>query len=164
MTESLPPRPVIGVGALGGIDGRFLLIRRGHPPRQGCWSLPGGRQEAGETVEQAGRREIREETGVSIRVVDVLAVVDLMGGEDGAGYHYTVIDLEAEWTDGEAVAGDDAADLVWAHPDHLESFGLSPALLAVIASSVDRRRGGPGAPTLLSLSPAAASGSGGGGR
>lgn len=153
MTEQLPPpRPLIGVGALVWRDDRFLLIRRGHPPRQGTWTLPGGRQEMGESVEQAAIREIAEETGVDIRVVDLLAVVDLIDDEDAnPRYHYTVIDVEAKWLAGEAKAGDDADAVVWADPADLDRFDLSAAMRRVIALGVEKRlhprRGG----ALLSL-------------
>ncbi|MDR3435480.1 NUDIX domain-containing protein [Telmatospirillum sp.] len=152
MDRLLPSAPVVGVGAVVWKQDRFLLIRRGHPPNQGSWSLPGGHQELGETVQQAGEREILEETGVTIRVVDVLAVVDLM---DGPGrelnYHYTVIDLQAEWLAGDAVAGDDAAAVVWADPDRLEPFKLSEDLLRVVAQSNRRRKGMDFGRILLSL-------------
>ncbi len=107
MPSPLPaPVPCVGVVCLRGEE--VLLIRRGRPPRQGEWSLPGGRIEPGERAVDAGLRELREETGVEARIVGLLDVVDGVFRE--AGRHYVLIDYLAEWAAGEPVAGDDAAD------------------------------------------------------
>lgn len=107
MPSPLPaPVPCVGVVCLKGDE--VLLIRRGRPPRQGEWSLPGGRIEPGERAVDAGLRELREETGVEARIVGLLDVVDGVFPE--AGRHYVLIDYVAEWIAGEPVAGDDAAD------------------------------------------------------
>jgi ADP-ribose pyrophosphatase YjhB (NUDIX family) len=135
--------PVVAVGAVVWKGDRFLLIRRGKPPRQGSWTLPGGRQELGETVSQAAKREILEETGLTIHIVDLVTVVDLMD-RDGPliRHHYTVIDVVAEWVAGEAVAGDDAAAVHWADPADLDDFCLTDAVRRVVALAVDKRRNG----------------------
>ena len=86
----------------------MLLIRRGRPPRQGEWSLPGGRIEPGERAVDAGLRELREETGVEARIVGLLDVVDGIFPE--AARHYVLIDYVAEWISGEPTADDDAAE------------------------------------------------------
>lgn len=139
--KSVFTAPVVGVGAVVWKDDRILLIRRGHPPRQGSWSLPGGRQKLGETVDEAVLREIREETGVAIRILDIAGVVDLIEWVDGAiDYHYTVIDVVAEWTAGEAVAGDDAAAVTWATLDDLPTYELTPKMLEIIALAALKRR------------------------
>lgn len=139
--KSVFTAPVVGVGAVVWKDDRILLIRRGHPPRQGSWSLPGGRQKLGETVDEAALREIREETGVAIRILDIAGVVDLIEWVDGAiDYHYTVIDVVAEWTAGEAVAGDDAAAVTWATLDDLPTYELTPKMLEIIALAALKRR------------------------
>lgn len=107
MPSPLPaPVPCVGVVCLRGEE--VLLIRRGRPPRQGEWSVPGGRIEPGERAVDAGLRELREETGVEARIVGLLDVVDGVFRE--AGRHYVLIDYLAEWVAGEPVAGDDAAD------------------------------------------------------
>jgi ADP-ribose pyrophosphatase YjhB (NUDIX family) len=145
-------RPEIGVGAIVWKDDRILLIRRGHAPKKGHWSLPGGHQELGETVEQAAIREVREETGVSIRVLDLLAVVDLIDGEENfLRHHYTVIDLQAEWLSGDILAGDDAEAVVWADPQDVAEFQLSAAMQRVIALAVAKRKEPCDSGALLSL-------------
>jgi 8-oxo-dGTP diphosphatase len=110
MTVIPGPIPAVGVVCLrrdaqGGDE--VLLIRRGKPPREGEWSLPGGRIERGETVRDAALRELVEETGVQARLHGLIDVVDGLFGPD---FHYVLIDYLAEWISGEPVAGDDAAE------------------------------------------------------
>lgn len=107
--SSMTPVPAVGVVCLRGDE--VLLIRRGTPPRMGEWSLPGGRIEPGERAIDAALRELREETGVEARILGLIDVVDGIFPE--AGRHYVLIDYAAEWTGGEPVAGDDAAEAVF---------------------------------------------------
>ena len=74
--RTYPDRPVVGVGAVVWRDDRFLLVRRGKPPNQGQWSLPGGAQQLGETVFEAARREVMEETALDVEVLGLVDVVD----------------------------------------------------------------------------------------
>ncbi len=107
MSDSrLMPVPAVGVVCFKGDD--VLLIRRGTQPRIGEWSLPGGRIEPGERAVDAALRELREETGVEARILGLIDVVDGIFPE--AGRHYVLIDYVAEWTGGDPVAGDDAAE------------------------------------------------------
>lgn len=105
------PTPVVGVICLKG--DQVLLIRRGTPPRLGEWSLPGGRIEPGERAVDAALRELKEETGVDAVVTGLVDVVDGLFPE--IDRHYVMIDFRAEWTGGEPVAGDDAAEAAF-HP------------------------------------------------
>lgn len=120
------PFPRVGVGVVvlrhdrEGI--RILLVRRGRPPRQGEWGLPGGRQEWGETVFAAAAREVLEETGVVVEPTAHLAVVDsiTLSDDGGIGYHYTLVEVLAEWRSGTALAGDDADAAEWMSLDEAE--------------------------------------------
>lgn len=111
--SSMTPVPAVGVVCLKGDE--VLLIRRGTPPRLGEWSLPGGRIEPGERAIDAALRELREETGVEARILGLIDVVDGIFPE--AGRHYVLIDYVAEWTAGEPVAGDDAAEAMFVSLD-----------------------------------------------
>ncbi|WP_035487264.1 NUDIX hydrolase [Geminicoccus roseus] len=113
-----PPNPIVGVGVVVRHQGKVLLIRRSKPPRVGQWSLPGGRQHLGETVEEAARREVQEEAGLPLGACRLLTVVDLIERDpDGqVAWHYTLIDFVADALHDQAVAGDDAAEAAWFTP------------------------------------------------
>ena len=105
------PVPTVGVVCLRGEE--VLLIKRGTPPRLGQWSVPGGRLEWGETLQDAALRELKEETGVDAELLGLIDVIDGVfparpGGE--ITRHYVLIDYAARWTGGEPMAGDDAAE------------------------------------------------------
>jgi len=112
-------RPIVGLGVVVWKQDRVLLIKRGKHPRKNQWSIPGGAQELGETVEQGAIREVKEETGVEIKVLGLIDVVDGIFA-DNAGEvsdHYTLVDFAAEWVDGEPVASGDASEALWATLD-----------------------------------------------
>lgn len=116
MSEPAIQRPLIGVATVVVKDGRVLLIQRGRPPLAGRWSLPGGRQEWGETVRATALRELREETGVAARLLGLIDVVDYIEAEkldQSIAFHYTLIDFLAVWCAGEARADGDAAACGW---------------------------------------------------
>ena len=137
-----PARPFVGVGAVVFKDRRVLLVRRGHAPRKGMWSLPGGLQEVGETVFAAARREVLEETGLTIEIMELVDVVDSItrDAQDRARYHYTLVDVRAEWRAGEAVAGDDAEAVAWAPLDDLARYELWAETERVIRLAAAQRR------------------------
>ncbi|MBC8239655.1 MAG: NUDIX hydrolase [Alphaproteobacteria bacterium] len=110
MPRSYPDRPMVGVGAVVFKDNEVLLIRRGKEPRRGDWSIPGGMQELGETIFAAAAREVMEETAIAIQNIALIDVIDSIT-PDAHGrvrYHYTLVDVVAEWQSGEAVGGSDA--------------------------------------------------------
>lgn len=109
-------KPTVGIGVVilrqreaAGLE--VVLIQRGKPPRQGQWSIPGGKQEYGETVRAAARREACEETGLEIAVGDLLDVVDLIDPDHEI--HYTLVDFSAQAIGGTLQAGSDAAAAEW---------------------------------------------------
>jgi len=112
------PRPELSVGAVVVHDGSLLLVRRGHGPAAGEWSVPGGRVEWGETLAEALVREVREETGLECVCGELLGWVELVEAE----HHFVVLDFVATVLEhGEPVAGDDAAEVRWVPvPDVLD--------------------------------------------
>ncbi len=137
MSRRYPKRPLVGIGVVVWRDGQVLLVRRAKPPRKGGWSLPGGAQRLGETVHQAGIREVAEETGTNVEIVGLIDTVDSIE-KDGAGrieYHYTLIDLCARWVSGQTQAASDAAEVAWFTPSELSGLGLWRETLRIIGLS-----------------------------
>ncbi len=133
MAREYPEAPVVGVGALivrrdGDGVVRVVLIRRGNPPLEGHWSLPGGVLELGETVAEGVVREAREETGLEVSAGVVVGTYDRIVRDDEGWvrYHYVLIDLLCAVTGGELRAGGDAADARWVSEVELPSFALVP--------------------------------------
>lgn len=114
MGREFPDSPLVGVGAVIVQDRRVLLIRRGHPPLLGEWSLPGGVLECGETLREAAVREAREETGLVVEPVDMLGVYERIIREDArVRYHYVLIDFLCRRVEGELEAAGDAIEARW---------------------------------------------------
>jgi ADP-ribose pyrophosphatase YjhB (NUDIX family) len=134
MSRAYPARPIIGVGVVVWHGDRVLLVQRGRPPRQGQWSLPGGAQQLGESLAEAARREVLEETGLTVDLGDVIATVDSIerDPEGRVRYHYTLIDFTAEAHGAELVPGDDAADACWFDLDQIAGLGLWSETLRII--------------------------------
>lgn len=142
MQRDFPERPIVGVGVVVWRDDRVLLIRRGKPPREGQWSLPGGAQELGETVADTARREVMEETGLALARLELLTVVDLVERTPDDGrvlYHYTLVDFVAEAAPGSATAGSDASGIGWFALSELEGLGLWAETLRIIRLAASRR-------------------------
>lgn len=108
-------------------DDRVLLVRRGRAPSLGLWAVPGGAVEAGETLAEAAEREVREETGVSVKARDPVHVFDVIrhGPAGEIEHHYVVIDLLADYLGGEPVAGDDAAEAAWVRCGEIGALPVS---------------------------------------
>jgi ADP-ribose pyrophosphatase YjhB (NUDIX family) len=129
-----PGAPRVGVGAVVWRGDQVLLVRRGKEPGYGQWSLPGGSQELGETLFDAAAREVREGTGVEIRPLGILTAVDniVRGPAGGILFHYTIIDVTADWVSGEPTAADDVLDARWASRSDCQALVEWPVLRRVL--------------------------------
>ena len=138
MSHERPARPVLGAAAVVIHDGRVLLIRRGHAPDAGAWSIPGGAVDVGESVEAALRREVREETGLDIAVGAFLEIYERVERDtDGSvRFHFVVLDYAATVIGGTLSAGDDAAEAAWVVPSDLARYAVADSIRRVIARAL----------------------------
>jgi 8-oxo-dGTP diphosphatase len=134
-----PEAPIVGVGAVV-IDGtKVLLVRRGHEPLKGQWSLPGGALELGETLQQGIVREVQEETGLSVIPEGIVEVLDRISREDASGlvrHHYVLIDFVCRVAGGDLLAASDADDVRWVAFDQLLAERDQPGEYGVAAFTV----------------------------
>ena len=137
-----PERPVVGVGGVIIADGRTLLIRRGHAPLKGEWSIPGGTLEVGETLTEGVRRELAEETGIEVRVLELIEVFERIfsDGDGRAKYHFVILDYLCEVASGSARAGSDVTDVAWAAEPELGQYSLTPTATRVIKKAFQMAR------------------------
>lgn len=139
MIEHLAPKqPTVGVGVVIVKGSNVLLIKRGQPPREGEWSIPGGTQELGETVRETAVREVMEETGLTIANLRLIDVVDAFGKHpDGTlRTQWTLVDFRADWIAGEPKAGGDAAEAHWVEPSRIAALGLWSGTVRVINAAL----------------------------
>ena len=157
MSREYPDRPIAGVGIVVLKGDSVLMIQRGKAPREGQWSIPGGKQKLGETWRATAVREVREETGVEIEVIGLVDVVDAIvregdpllpgvrpdpaqaGDDRPILYHYTLVDCAAVWTGGEVRAGSDAAHAEWWPLDRLGELPLWSETVRIITEAAALR-------------------------
>ncbi len=135
--RAYPAHPLVGIGIVVLRPDAALLVRRTRPPAAGAWSLPGGGQKLGETVEACARRELLEETGLQVGDLHLCACVDSIhhDAHHDIEYHYTIVDFCARWQNGNAVAGDDAGEVAWVAFRRLEEFQLWPGTIRAIEAA-----------------------------
>lgn len=152
LSREYPDRPVVGVGGVVIEKGRALLIRRGSEPLRGEWSIPGGTLELGESLEQGVARELLEETGLEVLVLELIEVFDrIFPGDDswtaekhGAPrFHFVIVDYLCERIRGEARAGSDVTDVAFASESELGQYHLTETATRVLrrAFAMDLARG-----------------------
>jgi len=110
---------------------RFLLVERGRAPARGQFAFPGGRLEAGETPEDAARRELFEETGLEVGELALFEVMDLSGDEDSDGPTFRLHVFTGAYIAGEPVARDDAASVGWYRVEEMEALPVTFSTLEV---------------------------------
>jgi len=125
-------QPVPAVAAVIIREGNILLVKRGVEPSKDMWSIPGGSVHWGEPLQEAVKREVREETGLEIEVGRIAGVFDLIARDEAgkASFHYVIVDFLAEPVGGTLRAGDDASEARWVPVEEVDSYELSAFLLS----------------------------------
>ena len=129
-----PDKPRVAVGGVVFKDNRVLLVRRGKPPAEGEWAIPGGSVDLGETLQQAVERELREETGITVKANQIACVFDVIP-RDRQGrvqFHYVIIDLMADYVSGLPWPGDDVSAARWVAPHELEGLRINATTLGLL--------------------------------
>lgn len=146
-----PERPIVGIGGVLIENNKALLIKRGSEPLLGQWSIPGGTLELGETILEGVARELLEETGIVVRVLDLIEVFERINpyfppeSRDSAPrprFHFVIVDYLCEKISGEARSGGDATDVAYVSEEELPKYGLTEAATRVLlrAFAMDRAR------------------------
>jgi 8-oxo-dGTP diphosphatase len=135
-----PKRPLVGVGALIFDGGRILMAQRGKEPLKGWWSLPGGALEIGESLADAVRREVLEETGLEIEPLRVFEIFEriIRDAEGAPEYHYVLIDYLCRVTGGVLRPGDDVCRVEWMERSVLPGIQITEGTLGVIQKAFDK--------------------------
>lgn len=144
MGRKYPSRPIVGVGAFifrGGGE-EVLVVRRGAPPRMGVWSVPGGAVEIGERLEDALRREIAEETGLDVEILERAAVLDRIYPDEfgRVRYHYVLIDYLCDCVSGEALARSDISEARWVKVEELDGLEMTEGTADYLRRAAARLR------------------------
>lgn len=136
MTREYPNQPIVGVGGIVIRGSSVLLIRRGHEPLKGEWSIPGGMLELGESLKEGVQREILEETGLEVRPLETLAVFDrIQRNGERVQYHYVIVDFLCRPTGGRLKSGSDVLDARWVSREELRCYRITSKASSVIADA-----------------------------
>jgi 8-oxo-dGTP diphosphatase len=143
MKREYPDSPLVGVGAVIIEDGRVLLVKRGHPPLAGEWSIPGGVLEVGETLREAAVREAHEETRLTVEPGELLGVYDRLLRDQAQRtlYHYVLVDFLCRRTGGEPQAAGDADEVRWFTPAEAGELALPEDTAEVIRLGFQKAEG-----------------------
>ena len=130
MRREYPSKPFVGVGALIKRNDEILIVKRGNEPGKGLWSVPGGLVETGETLIEAVKREVKEETGLKIKVLKLIDVLEnIVRDENGkVRFHYVLIDFLAEPIGGKLTPKSDILDAKWVRISDLDKFKVTNTL------------------------------------
>jgi len=141
MKREFPDHPLVGVGGVVIHRNHVLLIRRGAEPLKGQWSLPGGMLELGEELEEAVRRELKEETGLDVEPLTMLTVFDriMRGGlnDRRVRYHYVIVDYVCRRKKGRLAPASDVLDARWVRRKDLPRYQLTEKATSVILQAFD---------------------------
>jgi mutator protein MutT len=142
MNRRYPEQPLTGVGAIIFRGAEVLLVKRGQAPSRGEWSVPGGLVELGENLDQSIRREVMEEVGLEVKVIDLVAALDrIIYDEDGRiEYHYILLDFLCEALGGNPVAATDADECRFVAIEDLSRYAVTRGTEQVIRRAFEKAK------------------------
>jgi 8-oxo-dGTP diphosphatase len=136
-SRTYPTRPYLAVSAAIFHAGRVLIVRRGTPPMQGVYTLPGGGVELGETLEQAIVREVREETGLAIEPIALAGYRQVIAC-DAAGKierHFVILPFAARYLAGEIALNAELVEAAWLWPAELSGLNTTEGLADIVTAA-----------------------------
>jgi ADP-ribose pyrophosphatase YjhB (NUDIX family) len=135
-----PQRPYLAVSAAILRDGKVLIVRRARKPALGVYTLPGGVVEAGETLEEAVRREVREETALDIEPVALAGhrEVIIRDAQARTERHFVVLCFASRWLSGEPQLNDELDEARWIDPQELAGLKTTEGLAEIVAAAAAR--------------------------
>ncbi len=133
----MPIYPIVAVGGIAVVDGSLLLVKRGHPPQEGRWTIPGGKVKYGEQLTHAVEREIQEETSLKVNCGDLVGIAERIDEQN----HFVILDffvsLDISLSSIEGlpvpVPASDAANAAWVPLGDLEEYSLTTGLLEFLS-------------------------------
>ena len=138
-SREYPELPMVGVGGVVIDEERVLLVRRATDPARGEWTIPGGLLELGETLAEGVARELLEETGLTVRVLDLIEALERIffdqahdGNHVGPRYHYVILDYLCERVSGQPALNNELSDFAFVREDELQSYRLTPIASRVV--------------------------------
>jgi len=135
-----PQRPFLAVSAAIIRDGKVLVVRRARPPAKGFYSLPGGVVEIGETLHEAVRREVREETGMAIEPVGLAGFRETIvrDPENRVERHFVILPFAARWVAGEPRLNEELSEACWIELAEVAALPTTPGLTAIVATALEQ--------------------------
>ncbi len=138
--RAYPDRPFLAVSAAIIRDGRVLVARRARGPALGVWTMPGGVVEAGETLVEALKREIEEETSLIVEPVALAGHREVLLRDDDrrVSRHFVILCFATRWISGEPRLNDELAEARWLKPEELAHLKTTEGLAEIVAAAVER--------------------------
>ena len=138
--KNLPDPPFLAVSAAILRDGKVLVVRRARNPANGLYSLPGGVVEAGETLAEAVKREVDEETSLIIEPVALAGYREVVArdAEDKVERHFVILPFAARWIAGEPKLNEELSEWRWVDPAEVASMPTTPGLAEIVANAVEQ--------------------------
>jgi 8-oxo-dGTP diphosphatase len=142
--RAYPDRPFLAVSAAIMRGNKVLVVRRARKPALNLYTLPGGAVEAGETLQEAVVREVREETQLAIEPVALAGhrEVIVRDAQGRVERHFVILSFAARWLAGEPVLNEELDDARWLDPSELSGLKTTDGLAEIVAAAVERIRGG----------------------